>query len=200
MNYLAHIYLSGNNEELMIGNFIADSVKGNTFIKYPEGIQNGIILHRAIDTFTDIHPVFRKSASKLFPGFRHYNGVIIDVFYDHFLASNWNQFSEVPLEKYIADFYALLGKNYEILPVRVKNFYPYLLKDNWLLSYATIEGIEKILFQMSQRTIGEIKLNLAVKELNIYYEEFKNEFFSFFPELITYTRKEINDLDLNRKK
>lgn len=196
MNYLAHIYLSGNNDDLKIGNFIADSVKGRDFIKFPQGIQNGIILHRAIDTFTDVHPVFRKSASRLFPNFRHYNGVIVDVFYDHFLASNWEQYSTEALDKYIADFYSLLRKNYEILPGRVKSFYPYLLKDNWLLSYATIEGIEKILFQMSQRTIGDIQLNLAVKELKYFYEDFKEEFSCFFKDLIAYTRKEISALDL----
>lgn len=197
MNYLAHIYLSGNNEDLKIGNFIADSVKGKDFIHYPQGIQHGIILHRAIDTFTDVHPVFRKSASRLFPNFRHYNGVIVDVFYDHFLASNWEQYSTEPLGKYILDFYSLLEKNYDILPKRVKSFYPYLLKDNWLLSYTTIEGIEKILFQMSQRTIGKVHLNMAVNELREFYKDFKGEFSCFFPELIDYTRKEIEALDFD---
>ena len=89
MNYLAHIYLSGDDDPLLkIGNFIADSVKGKAFKKYPQAIQNGIKLHREIDTFTDSHPIVFESKHRLFKKSRHYSSVIVDVLYDHFLAKN----------------------------------------------------------------------------------------------------------------
>ena len=116
MNYLAHIYLSGNNDELKIGNFMADSIKGKKYLKYPESIQKGIILHRAIDYYTDTHPIVMQSIRRLFAIYGHYSGIIVDIFYDHFLAANWKNYSDVPLKNYIKDFYKLLQENFEILP------------------------------------------------------------------------------------
>lgn len=194
MNYLAHIYLSGEDEHLKIGNFIADSVKGRKFIGFPEKVKNGIILHRAIDTFTDSHPVVKKSVHRLFPVYSHYSAVIVDILYDHFLAANWDEYSDIPLEKYVADFYKLLNDNFEILPKRVKNFLPYMIRDNWLLNYATIEGIGRILFQMDQRTKNRSQMQLATTELKIYYSEFEEEFRSFFTDLEIFCSEQIPKL------
>lgn len=194
MNYLAHIYLSGEDEQLKIGNFIADSVKGRKFIGFPEKVKNGIILHRAIDTFTDSHPVVKKSVHRLFPIYSHYSAVIVDILYDHFLAANWDEYSNIPLEKYVADFYELLNENFEILPKRVKHFLPYMIRDNWLLNYATIEGIGKILFQMDQRTKNRSQMQLATKELKLYYSEFEEEFRSFFTDLENFCSEQIPKL------
>ena len=194
MNYLAHIYLSGEDEELKIGNFIADSVKGRQFIHFPLRIQKGIILHRAIDTYTDTHPTVSKSSGRLFDTYSHYSRVIVDIYYDHFLAANWADYSSIPLDEYVDDFYALLDQNKSILPMRVKQFMPYMLKDNWLLSYATIEGIGKILWQMNHRTGRKSNMDLAVKELREYYDLFEDEFRSFFRDLENYTREHIPKL------
>ncbi|HSP12337.1 MAG TPA: acyl carrier protein phosphodiesterase [Salegentibacter sp.] len=194
MNYLAHIYLSGDDEALKIGNFIADSVKGKDFLNYPGRIQQGIILHRAIDTYTDVHPVFGKSRKRLFPKYRHYSGVIVDMFYDHFLAANWNKYSKEPLEEYTNNFYALLEKNWEFLPQQVQDFFPYMLRDDWFLRYGTLEGVEKILAQMSRRTTFTSKLHHSVRELELDYEDFKNEFLEFFPDLIEFTEEELRKL------
>lgn len=183
MNFLAHIYLSGDDEELQIGNFIADSVKGKKYLSFPPKIQEGIILHRAIDTFTDTHPVVRKSVRRLFPVYSHYSNVIIDIIYDHYLAANWTDYSAIPLDQYVQVFYELLNRNYKILPLKVQQFLPYMIRDNWLLDYATIEGIGKILMQMNQRTENKSKMNLAVRELKMFYPEFENEFKLFFLDL-----------------
>lgn len=194
MNFLAHIYLSGDDDHLKIGNFIADSVKGKVFTKYPEGVQKGIILHRAIDTYTDTHPIVRKSSHRLFETYSHYNTVIVDILYDHFLAANWQNYSDIPLDKFVDDFYDLLKDNFAILPRRVQNFLPYMIKDNWLLNYATIEGIEKILFQMNIRTGNKSNMHLAVKELNLYYDEFGKEFSEFFKDLVDFTAQKMLSL------
>ena len=105
MNYLAHIYLSENDEKVAIGNFISDSIRGKNYLNYPKEIQVGILLHREIDTFTDAHPIVRKSTKRLHKNYGHYAGVIVDVFYDHFLAKNWCHYSSVPLEVFIQNFY-----------------------------------------------------------------------------------------------
>jgi acyl carrier protein phosphodiesterase len=194
MNYLAHIYLSGEDEQLKIGNFIADSVKGKRYSFFPDRIQKGIILHRAIDTYTDSHPIVKKSVHRLFEPYSHYSAVIVDILYDHFLAANWDDYSNVPLEEYSAGFYDLLNKNYEILPVRVQHFLPYMIEDNWLLSYATVDGIGRILHQMDYRTKNKSNMKLAVKELELYYSEFGEEFKSFFKDLEHFTAEKINKL------
>lgn len=194
MNFLAHIYLSGKDEELIIGNFIADSVKGNKYLDYPEGIQKGIVLHRAIDYYTDTHPIVKQSTSRLFETYGHYNGVIVDILYDHFLAANWKRYSNVPLDEFVARFYDLLQDNLEILPKNVQQFLPYMISDNWLLSYATIKGIGKILHQMNERTKRVSKMNTAVIELEDHYEEFETEFTQFFEELELFAKTKIKEL------
>jgi len=191
MNFLAHIYLSGENDDLKIGNFVADSIKGKQYLKYPAEIQKGIVLHRAIDSFTDTHPIVSQSVARLFERYGHYSRVIMDVLYDHFLAANWKEYSDVPLKIYTEDFYKLLQVNYEVLPKKVQNFLPYMIADNWLYNYRTIEGIEKILWQMNRRVKHPVKMHLAIEELREFYEEFEAEFKSFFEELQVYVKTEI---------
>jgi acyl carrier protein phosphodiesterase len=120
MNFLAHIYLSFGNDEITLGNFIADSIRGNKHKHLPINVQKGIMLHRAIDTFTDAHPTVRKSTKRLHKNYSHYSGVIVDIFYDHFLAKNWEQYSDTPLDVFVEQFYDLLEENYTILPDGIK--------------------------------------------------------------------------------
>lgn len=194
MNFLAHIYLSGDDEELIIGNFIADSIKGKRYKNYPPGIARGILLHRAIDTFTDFHPTVRKSTARLHKNYSHYSGVIVDVLYDHFLAKNWSRYHPQPLEEFVAGFYKLLRRNFNILTPRIQRMMPYMIADNWLVSYATVPGIEKILAQMDVRTLGEAHMQLAVQELREYYGEFESEFTSFFDELRLHCKEKLKEL------
>ncbi|HZW77147.1 MAG TPA: ACP phosphodiesterase [Flavobacteriaceae bacterium] len=194
MNFLAHIYLSGDDEDLIIGNFIADAIKGKKYQNYPPKIQRGILLHREIDTFTDSHPVVHKSTAKLHANYSHYSGVIVDVLYDHFLAKNWNQYHPEPLEEFIQKFYSLLRKRLPTLPARIQRLTPYMIADNWLLSYATVEGIGRILAQMNVRTNGVANMDLAVNELKEYYDEFQKEFTVFFAELQKHTEKTLSRL------
>jgi len=194
MNFLAHIYLSGNDTDVIIGNFIADGIKGKKYKNFSTRIQKGILLHREIDTFTDAHPIVRQSTKKLHQNYGHYSGIIVDILYDHFLAKNWSRYSDVPLEEYVENFYQLLRDSFEILPTRIQKMMPYMIADNWLLSYATIEGISKILAQMNYRTKNQSKMNLAVVELEEYYEEFEAEFTAFFDELILFSKQKLKEL------
>jgi acyl carrier protein phosphodiesterase len=194
MNFLAHIYLSGNNKEITIGNFIADGIRGKDYKKYPKVIQTGILLHRQIDTFTDAHKTVRQSTKRLHENYGHYSGVIVDILYDHFLAKNWKLYSDIPLADYIDDFYDTLEDNYNTLPQRIQKMMPYMIADNWLLSYASIEGIAKILEGMNRRTKNRSQMNLAVNELQEFYNEFENEFTRFFDELIQFSEEKLTEI------
>ena len=143
MNFLAHIYLSGDDDFIKIGNFMADGIRGKEYLNFPVQIKKGILLHRQIDTFTDAHPIFRKSKHRLHKNYGHYSGVIIDIFYDHFLAKNWRTYSATNLNDYTANFYNVLQQNTVSLTLRAKNMLPHMIKNNWLLSYQTVDGIEK---------------------------------------------------------
>lgn len=194
MNFLAHIYLSGEDEGIIIGNFIADGIKGKRYQKYPKQIQKGILLHRAIDSYTDHHPIVRQSTKRLHKNYSHYSGVIVDILYDHFLAKNWTDYHSMPLDDYVEEFYELLRNSYEILPNRIKRLMPYMISDNWLLSYQTVAGISKILAQMNVRTKGVSKMNYAVVELENYYSDFENEFTTYFADLIEYSNNKLAQL------
>ena len=194
MNFLAHIYLSNEQQEITIGNFIADGIKGTKYTQFTKGIQQGILLHRAIDSYTDTHPIVRKSKKRLHKKYGHYSGVIVDILYDHFLAKNWKQYHSIPLHKYIENFYNFINSNFDSLTPRIQKMMPYMIEQNWLLSYASIEGIGKILDRMNQRTNYQSKMNLAVLELTTYYNEFEEEFTLFFKDLKEYSKNKIIEL------
>jgi acyl carrier protein phosphodiesterase len=180
MNFLAHLYLSGNDEQLMIGNFIADSVKGSSYKNYPEGIAKGIMLHRAIDFYSDNHPVFLQSVIRLRPNYRKYAGVIVDIFYDHFLAKNWKEYSEKSLEQYAGEVHSLMLKNVFLMPEKSLMFLKYAMRTNRLVSYASTDGIEETLAGMSRMTTFKSNMEFAVNDLKEQYPLFENEFREFF--------------------
>ncbi|QBN17709.1 acyl carrier protein phosphodiesterase [Flavobacterium nackdongense] len=194
MNFLAHIYLSGENDLMKIGNFMADGIHGKHFDHFPKEIQKGIILHREIDTFTDAHPIFRQSTKRLHANYHHYSGIIVDIFYDHFLAKNWSSYSEESLEQYTERFYQSLRDNYELLNEKTQKMLPYLIQQNWLMSYQTIDGIAFILEKMDNRMKRDSIMRLSVAELRTYYAEFEQEFTIFFDAIIAHTNLKIQTL------
>ncbi|MFZ6014026.1 MAG: ACP phosphodiesterase [Bacteroidota bacterium] len=188
MNFLAHLYLSGDNTKIMVGNFIGDFVKGRQALeKFEPEIVVGIELHRAIDEFTDTHPIVAESKQRLRPKYRHYSGVIVDVFYDHFLANQWSLYHAQRLPDFAAHAYRTLESFDAILPQEVKHLMPYMVKGNWLVNYAKVEGINRALTGMSQRTPYESKMDQAVADLEKNYDAFEREFGLFFPTLKKHT-------------
>ncbi|UGS20220.1 acyl carrier protein phosphodiesterase [Flavobacterium cyclinae] len=195
MNFLAHIYLSGEDELVKIGNFMADSIRGSQYLEYPNVIQKGILLHRHIDSFTDSHPIYRKSKRRLHQKYGHYSGVIMDIAYDHFLAKNWEKYSDEKLEEYASKFYELALSNYDILTERIKKMMPYMIARNWFVSYATISGLEMILFQMDYKTKHIAHMQEAIVEIQDFYSEFESEFFLFFEELQRSCEQKLKELN-----
>jgi acyl carrier protein phosphodiesterase len=195
MNYLAHIYLSGDDDFIRIGNFIADGIKGTKYKKYSVPMQKGILLHREIDTFTDNNTIVKRSKRRLDDGYNLYRGIIIDILYDHFLAKNWSTYSTVPLEEYTQDFYDLLLKNFEILPDRIQHMMPYMIKDDWLTSYATLAGIKKVLYGMNKKTKERGEIHLAIHDLIENYAELEKDFTLFFQKLRNFCNLKLEEIN-----
>jgi len=194
VNFLAHIYLSFDDPQITLGNFMADSVRGRDYLQFPEQIQKGVLLHRAIDTFTDTHPITRKSSKRLHSRYRHYSMVIVDIYYDHFLARNWDAYSDVTLEMFTDNFYTLLEDNLHLMPETVQQMTPYMITDNWLLSYRDLAGIHRVLKGLNRRTGLKSGMDQAVEELEDFYGEFEAEFTAFFDELIIFSRHKLATL------
>ena len=190
MNFLGHLYLSGDNEDIITGNFIADHVKGNGIHKYNNTIRDGIYLHREIDKFTDSHPQFILSKNRLVPNYRKYAGVIVDMYYDHFLSAFWKKYSNESIEKFTRRMYKILLKRFLILPPKTKRILPFMAKDNWLIGYGKPEGLRRALSGMAYRTPFDSGMEKAVNDLHENYHLFKQEFETFFPEIIDYTNQQ----------
>ena len=195
MNFLSHLYLAGNSDGLIIGNFIADSVKGSDFNTFSNEIQQGILLHRKIDTFTDAHPVVEQSKQRLREKYRKYAGVIVDIYYDHYLAIDWNTYSPVSLEVFTESIYTLVQNNQAILPVKSVQFTRYMLEHNILYGYSKLEGIERVLKGMARRTTFESNMEHAIHDLREHFSLFENEFKQFFPELQQFVAEEIKGIN-----
>jgi acyl carrier protein phosphodiesterase len=190
LNFLAHLHLSGSHEKILVGNFIADFVKGRLALAaFEPDIVLGIELHRAIDTFTDSHAIVKQSKLRLKPKYNHYSGVVVDMFYDHFLAKSWHRFHVLPLTDFSHQAYNILNKHFAILPARVQHMLPFMSAHNWLLGYGTEEGLHRALAGMAKRTPYQSRMEEAVADLKLNYHAFEAEFTEFFPALEKFTEE-----------
>ena len=194
MNFLAHIYLSGKDENLILGNFIADMVKGRQIEKYSPEVVKGIRLHRKIDEFTDSHPFVTRSKDRIREKYRHYSGVVVDMYYDHFLASSWDDYCNEPLETFVQNAYNVLLKNYIMLPSRAKFILPIMIGSNWLVNYADLKSLQRHMEGMARRTSFNSGMEEAVTDLRKHYNEFHRDFAEFFPELVRFSIKYVEKL------
>lgn len=194
MNFLAHSYLSGTNNKTLAGNFFGDFVKGNQLENYDLKIQHGILLHREIDHFTDNHPIVLQSKKRLRKRYRHYAPVVTDVFYDHFLATNWNSFHHLPLINFTKKTYGILNEYVDLFPDRAQHMFSYMKRDNWLYHYKFVEGIDKALTGMARRTKFDSKMEHSAEDLRNYYNDFENDFHLFFPEIKKHCVQYLNAL------
>ena len=191
MNFLAHLLLAGPDPaapayaDYLLGQFIADAVPGRQLDAYPPAVRQGIRQHRAIDAFTDQHPVVRRTTARLrAAGHGKYAGVVADVFYDHFLARYFAEFSGEPLPDFARRVYATLGARADEFPARVRQFFPYLVQQNWLLHYAEIAGIARTLQGLSRRATPGSGMETAPDELRRHYAAYETDFRAFFPDLL----------------
>ncbi len=182
MNFLAHLILSPPNELVQLGNFVADAVKGKYSASMPEAMIDGIKLHHSIDEYTDKHPVNREMRKLLNPDFRKYSGVVLDIYYDHFIAQHWNQ-NEVPLRDYARKIYEICIANFDLLPPKTKRILPYLISGNWLYNYANFKGLENVFNGMLGRANFASGMERSVEVLKRDYKIIEEAYFRFFPDL-----------------
>ena len=178
----------------MIGNFIADHITGNKFDHFSNKIKQGILLHREIDTFTDTHKIVRKSKRRLHERYGHYDGVIIDIFFDHFLAKNWNDYSAIPLPIFTKSVYHLLKNEADNLPKKSQQFIKYMIEYDILYNYKFEKGIQKVLNGMNQRTKGKSQMNFALEDLQDFNKEFEEDFTIFFKDLRNFSNQKLLEL------
>lgn len=190
MNYLAHLYLSGNDKKIITGNFIGDYVKGKNYLKYPGKIREGILLHRQIDSFTDAHPCFREVKILLRPDFGLFSGIITDLLYDHLLAANWQSFANCTLREFTNKMHDVLQSHFIYLPERVQGFLPSLIRNRRLESYASPEGMRHTLETMSRYTSLPAHAPGAMDILEENPDFLLKNFNTFISEIIVFVKDE----------
>jgi len=183
MNFLAHTHLSPDNDDIIFGNFIADAVKGKSYLKYRKDIITGILLHRSIDVFTDRHPIVKNSKSIIREHFGKYSGIVVDIYYDHFLARNWEHYHDDELSKFSTKVYFILAQRFLLLPTRVRRMLPFLIAQNWLSGYANFNDLQRVFNGMNRRTNYISGMDKAVKVLEENYELLYLDFKDFYKEL-----------------
>lgn len=194
MNYLAHAYLSFHHPQVLVGNMISDFVKGKKQFDYPSFVQQGIRLHRAIDTFTDQHPSTKKAKEFLRPAVGPYSGAFVDVVYDHFLARDANHFSETSLRSFAKEVYTQLDAQLNVLPDRFAMMLPYMSAQNWLYGYRFTEGIEKSFGGVVRRAQYLDRSDEVFNLFLTHYDALEAQYNTFFPELYAYTSSQFKEL------
>jgi acyl carrier protein phosphodiesterase len=189
LNYLAHIFLSGADGRVQVGNFIGDAVKGSAYKNYPPPIARGILLHRAIDDYTDNHAAVRTAVRMLRPRFGRYAGALLDIYFDYLLASHFGEFSRVPLKRYTRRFYWAMIRNRRYLPDRIRRFMWHFISTNRLGKYASAEGIRESVGIMARYGRMRISADEAVAWLLAHEGELWAVFRPFFDELQTVCRE-----------
>ena len=189
MNYLAHAYLSGSNKDIAIGNFIADNIKGNNYKKFNINWQKGIFLHRFIDSYTDSHYIFREHSKLFFNSHRHYSRVLIDIFYDHFLAKNWKKYSLTSLVSFELDFYKTLKENLNKFPSDILHKINFFIDQNLFTKYSSIDGLIYVLKKMENKTVYESNLVTSIDKFISFSPKMELQFFIFFEDMINAVNK-----------
>jgi len=189
MNYLAHLYLSEPTEDAWLGSLLGDFVKGPLDGRYSADITRAIALHRKIDTFTDAHPLVLQSKARISPARRRYAGIMVDMFYDHFLAKYWREYHDEPIGEFTARIYGMLHARHAMLPDRLQTMAPRMARSDWLASYAELDSIRAALDRMGQRLKRENRLRDSADELSEHYAGLESDFRRFLPKVVQFARR-----------
>jgi acyl carrier protein phosphodiesterase len=192
MNWLAHLFLSEPTPAFRVGNLLPDFVGVSALAALPAAFQGGIRAHRQIDAFTDAHPVFRQSVARLQPPLRRFGGPLVDVFYDHFLARDWERYSASSLTDFAAEFYGSIEALRGEIPAEAMLALERMRADDWLCSYRELAGVEETFRRMSQRLRRPFDLAPAAAVLERHYAAFEADFAAFFPELSAYVSAQLS--------
>jgi acyl carrier protein phosphodiesterase len=188
MNWLSHLYLSEPNPAFRIGNLLPDLAPMSALSGLPTEFLRGIAQHRRIDAFTDSHAIFRRSISRVGPEFRRYGGILVDIFYDHFLTQEWPVLCAVPLEQFTDEVYASFERHRHEIPTEAYGHLERMKSANWLCAYGDLGGVALTLRRISERLRKPVPLANAVPIFESDYAGFRDDFAAFFPELTAHVR------------
>ena len=183
MNFLAHVFLSGPEAPLLVGNFLGDFLTNKEVAKLPPRFQDGVRLHRHIDSFTDQHPLVRASAQRLRAVHGRYAPVILDVFHDYILANHWDTYTEVPLKDFTRGVYDVLLDHLPLMPDFLQQRLPLMVADDWLFRYGTDDGLRFTMSRLGRRSSAPAFFENALDSLHLHYQPLVEEFHAFFPQL-----------------
>lgn len=188
MNYLAHLFLAGENPDHLVGHMLGDFVRPREIAAYSPATQAGIRMHQQVDAFSDSHPAFAASRRRFQPPYRRYAGILVDLVYDHFLATHWDDYSpREALPRFTQRAYAVLASRQAILPARLRGMLPHMIADDWLSSYRDLDNVSRALRGISRRLRHENPLGDTLAALRADYAGLENDFRVFFPELIQFS-------------
>jgi len=180
VNFLFYMYLSGEAPQTLVGNFMGDFVKGPLRGDYPAAVRQGLLLHRKIDSFAQHNSDFQASRLRLSPDYGLYRGVLVDLFYDHFLAQEWGSWSGIPFAEYLLQARTIIDRHLSLMPQQLQEFVPIIFGE-LLPSYQNIAGISSALKRMSRRIKRPNPLGEGGAELELHYEEIRADFERFIP-------------------
>ena len=191
MNFLAHLFLSSTSDDALIGALLGDFVKGPLTDGYPRDVMHGIRLHRRIDVFTDAHPAVLASKSRVTPVRRRYAGIMVDMFYDHFLARRWDDYADEDLASFVRRVYALMNARRNEFPERLQRMTPPMIEFDWLGSYREVDSIGVALDRMGRRLTRGNGLLGSAEDLVRDYAGFEQDFRTFFPDVMAFARSQV---------
>lgn len=194
MNYLAHAYLSFGEPKVLVGNLIGDSVRGNIERTYEKDIVVGIKLHRAIDHFTDNHPLVKQAQELLKPEYGKYASVITDMYFDYFLGKYWKNYHEQPLEEFAREVYDTIEIFIDIIPFRFMKMYGFMRYHDMLVGYGSLDGIRRAMQAMAKKTKFHSKMETAHIFLDEHHEYFRIHFGDFFEDLVAHSKEKLAEL------
>jgi len=183
LNFLAHQYLSFHCRPFMVGNFIADTLRGKSYLELDAAIVTGVLIHRAIDHYTDTHPVVAETRRLLYPHFGKYAAVVQDVYYDHFLALHWDTYNRVPLDVFVRDVYTTLDTYKAVFNERSQRAFYHMREHDWLGNYRYVQGIDRSLKGLARRASFPSNMERGLAPLTAHFAEMEGHFMQFFPAL-----------------
>ena len=195
MNFLFHMLLSGKDDQLMVGNFMGDFVKGQLYERFPHRIRQGVALHRRIDSYADRHPLFRQSRHRISNEYGLYRGVMVDIFYDYFLVNEWDGWCNEPFADYLIRTRAVVEDHLHALPVDMRRKVPIIFEE-LLPSYGTVEGIGSALGRLSRRISRPNPLSGGEQELLSHHDGLQSDFRAFIPEIFRFAGEVIDSENL----
>ncbi len=196
MNWLAHFVLSNHQENLIVGNWLGEFVRGKKYENYPPSIAMGILMHREIDSFTDEHPIVKKATKIFQPHQRKYAPIVVDLFFDYFLFQNWERFETLGFEVFKNSVYEILQANRDLYSRKTQVQTQAFIEYDWLQNYTTLEGLQKVLIEMGKRTHFVNHFDTAIKDVHFHEKELNEYFLEFFPQLQEDTQNFIKYYDI----